>query len=60
MPDSSLPVRCGMRIPVVVKYTAMNPHVALPRVSVSAIESRSERGMSSASSCSSASGTQPA
>src|SRR5436309_399732 len=58
--DSSLPVRCGIRMPVVVKYTAMNPHVALPRVRVSAIERRRERGISSSSSTSSASGTQPA
>ncbi len=59
MPLSSLPVRCGIRMPVVVKYTAMKPHVALPRVRVSAIDSRIESGMSSASS-SSASGTHSA
>src|SRR5690242_19790615 len=38
----------------------MKPQVALPRVSVSAIDRRSERGISSSSSTSSASGTQPA
>src|SRR5690242_8238997 len=48
-----------MRMPVVVKYTAMKPHVALPRVRVSAIDRRRERGISSSSSTSSASGTQP-
>src|SRR5882757_5076670 len=58
MPVSWLPVRCGIRMPVVVKYTAMKPQVALPRVRVSAIERRRERGISS-SSASSASGTQP-
>ena len=47
MPPSSLPVRCGMRTPVVVKYTAMKPQVALPRVRVSAIDSRVDSGMSS-------------
>src|ERR1043165_270931 len=58
MPDSSLPVRCGIRMPVVVKYTAMKPQVALPSVRVSAIERRRERGISSSSSStSSASGT---
>ena len=36
-----------MRMPVVVKYTAMKPHVALPSVRVSAIDSRSESGISS-------------
>lgn len=60
MPDSSLPVRCGIRMPVVVKYTAMKPQVALPRVRVSAIDSRIDNGISSASSSSSASSTQPA
>ena len=49
-----------MRMPVVVKYTAMKPHVALPSVRVSAIDRRRERGISSSSSTSSASGTQPA
>src|SRR4051794_20758276 len=60
MPVSWLSVRCGIRMPVVVKYTAMKPQVALPRVRVSAIERRRERGISSSSSTSSASGTQPA
>src|SRR3954451_23972353 len=59
MPDSWLPVRCGIRIPVVVKYTAMKPHVALPSVSVSAIDRRRERGISSSSSTSSPSDPQP-
>src|SRR3954467_5514073 len=44
-------------MPVVVKYTAMKPQVALPSVRVSAIERRRERGISSSSSTSSASGT---
>src|SRR5690606_38066444 len=40
-------------MPVVVKYTAMKPQVALPRVRVSAIDRRSESGIfSSSSSCS--------
>src|SRR3954464_14723659 len=60
MPVSWLSVRCGIRMPVVVKYTAMKPQVALPSVRVSAIERRRERGISSSSSTSSASGTQPA
>src|SRR5690606_3165853 len=48
------------RMPVVVKYTAMKPQVALPRVRVSAIDRRSESGISSSSSSWSASGTHPA
>lgn len=50
---SALPMRCGTRTPVVVKYTAMKPQIALPRVRVSAIDSRVESGMSSTSSISS-------
>src|SRR5215203_6772103 len=47
-----------MRTPVVVKYTAMKPQVAFPSVSVSAIDSRVESGISSSSS--SVSGTHEA
>src|SRR5882757_1572886 len=50
---SLVPIRCGTSTPVVVKYTAMNPQIALPRVRPSAMDSRVDSGSSATPSSSS-------